>query len=236
MKQIILLLMLLLTLGTRFLAQAQLMDPTALTQNIDMYIDKLGDAKMELSMKMDASQWNMFISSEYAKNKSLFRRDMEREMMWVQIDDIDMHLDDKNRIATATMSVKNMASYSGDNLWTLKMGGKDVSLNKISDNCYLMTNNIVSEDGGIIQQLQKFIFPAGATNVRQDSDRYGNTVILYDLPVREAGMTGGIAIIGIILILLGGLWLLWQQVGQHLAKKVFKQQHLHAQNQHENET
>ncbi len=44
MKQKILVLMLLLPLGTRFLAQAQLTDPTALTQNIDMYIDKLGDA------------------------------------------------------------------------------------------------------------------------------------------------------------------------------------------------
>ncbi len=231
MKQKILVLMLLLPLGTRFLAQAQLTDPTALTQNIDMYIDKLGDAKMELTMKMDASQWNTFINSEYAKNKSLFRRDMEREMMWVLIDDIDMHLDDKNRIATATMSLKNMASYSGDNLWTLKLGGKDVSLTKISDNCYLMSNNIVSNDGGIIQQLQKFIFPDGASNVRQDNDRYGNTVILYDLPVRESGMTTGIAIIGIILIVLGGLWLLWQQVGQRLVKNGFKQQRLQAQNQ-----
>lgn len=219
MKQKILLLILFLPLGMQLFAQAQPIDPTALTQNIDMNIDNLGDAKMEFTMKMDASQWNTFINSEYAKNQSLFRRDMEREMMWVLIDDIDMTLDDKNRVAKATMNVKSVASYSGNNLWTLKLGGKDVTLTKISDNCYLITNNIVSADGGIIQQLQKFIFPAGAANVRQDNDRYGNTVILYDLPVREAGMTGGITIAGIILILLGGLWLLWQQIRKRSLNK-----------------
>lgn len=195
--------------------QGQIVDPTTLTQNIDMIIDDLGDAKMELTMKMDASQWNAYINSEYAKNQSIFRRDLEREMMWVLIDDIEMKLDDKTREAKATLSVKNIASYMGDNRWTLRLGSKDINVTKISDKCYLMTNNIVSDNGGIIQQMQKFIFPDKATNIKTDNDRYGNTVVTYDLQVREGGLGIGV-IIGFIFILLGILWLLWVLFGKQI--------------------
>ena len=195
--------------------QGQIVDPTTLTQNIDMIIDDLGDAKMELTMKMDASQWNAYINSEYAKNQSIFRRDLEREMMWVLIDDIEMKLDDKTREAKATLSVKNIASYMGDNRWTLRLGSKDINVTKISDKCYLMTNNIVSDNGGIIQQMQKFIFPDKATNIKTDNDRYGNTVVTYDLQVREGGLGIGV-IIGFIFILLGSLWLLWVLFGKQI--------------------
>ncbi len=200
-------------------AQSQPVDPTNLTQNIDLTIDNLGNATMVLSMKMDASQWNEFVNSEYAKNQSLFRRDLEREMMWVLIDEININLDDKNREMKATMNVKNMASYSGDNHWTVKLGEKDLNITKISDICYLITNNIASDNGGVTQQLQKYFFPAGATNVRTDNDRYGNTIITYDLPIHEASKVSLAGISGLILIVLGGLWLLWILFGNKLLSK-----------------
>lgn len=207
-----------LLLGAWVSAQAPA-NPTSLTQNIDMTIDHLGDANMKLSMKMDASQWHSFINSDYAKNKSLFRRDLEREMMWVLFEDIDMALDDKSRVATATMNLKSVASYSGNNHWTLRLGMKDPNISKLSDNSYLITSNIMSDAGGIIQQLQKYVFPPDAVNIRPDNDRYGNAVILYELDTHEGFGVPAEAIVGVVLMLLGGLWIVWLLVGKKKMEK-----------------
>lgn len=168
-------------------AQSGQQDPTSLTQEIDYHIDELGNARLELKMKMNAQQWQAFKASPVANNPTIFKRDMERQMTAYLLEDIKTDLKENERVSVTSLVAKNMAVYKGKGRWEMKLGLKDPNVTKVSDDCYLMTGNTVS-GGGLIHQIQKIFFPKGATDIKQDTDSFGNAIFTYNLEVEEGGI------------------------------------------------
>ena len=190
-------------LCNRMNAQQQY-DPTAVTQEIDYKIDKYGDARMELRQKMTASQWQYFKASAIAQNPSIFKRDLERSMTTWLLEDLKNEMNEDSRSSITRITARNMAIYKGGGKWELRLDTKDPNITKIFDNVYMLTNNLMS-GGGIIQQLQKIFFPPNASNVKQDTDIYGNAVFTYTLNVEESSFNF-MLIFGILLLLAGAAW------------------------------
>lgn len=180
------------------LAQQQ-QDPTGLNQELDFHIDKLGDANLELRMKMTAAQWQAFKASPVAKNPGIFKRDMERQMSSIILEDLKTELDEDTRTSTTKIKARGMAQYKGNGKWEVKMDMKNPNVTKVSDNCYLLTGNIVS-GGVLIQQLQKIFLPDDASDIKQDTDTFGNAIITYEMNT-EPSKFNIPTIAGIILML-----------------------------------
>lgn len=186
--------------STAFGQQQQ--DPTGLNQELDFHIDKLGDANLELRMKMTAAQWQAFKASAVAKNPGIFKRDMERQMSSIILEDLKTELDEDTRTSTTKIKARGMAQYKGDGKWEVKMDMKNPNVTKVSDNCYLLTGNLVS-GGVLIQQLQKIFLPDDASDIKQDTDTFGNAIITYKLNTEPSKFS--IPTIAGILLMLGGI-------------------------------
>lgn len=177
-------------------------DPTGLTQEIDYYINNLGDADLEIRMKMNAMQWQAFKASPVASNPTIFKRDMERQMAAYIIEDLKTDLDENNRSSKTTLKARSIAQYKGNGKWEVKLDMKHPNVTKVSDNCYLLTGNLLS-GGGLIQQLQKIFLPANASDIKQDTDTFGNAVITYNLDAEPSRMN--FLAIGGIVMMMGGI-------------------------------
>jgi len=197
-------LMLLIFFSGRLLAQQQF-DPTAITQEIDYKIDKYGDARMELRQKMTAMQWQNFKASSIARNPSIFKRDLERSMATMVLDDFKNEMNEDTRSSVTQLTARNMATYKGNGKWELKLDAKDPNITKISDHIYMLTNNLMA-GGNLIQQLQKIFFPEKASNIKQDTDTYGNAIFTYTLHAEKSSFNF-LLFFGIVLLLAGAAWM-----------------------------
>jgi len=206
--------LLLLISGIKLGAQQQI-DPTAVTQEIDYRIDRYGDAHMELRQKMTAAQWQNFKSGAIAQNPSVFKRDLERSMTTLLLEDFKNELKEDSRTSVTQLTARSMAVYKGNGKWELKLDSKSPNITKISDNVYMMTNNLMA-GGNVIQQLQKIFFPAGASQIKQDTDNYGNAVFTYMLEV-ETSAINFLLWLGIVLMAGGAGWMLWSAVRRNTA-------------------
>lgn len=202
------LLLVCLFLTSRVLARQQQQDPTGLNQEIDFHIDKLGDAMMEVRMKMNAMQWQSFKASPVASNPTIFKRDMERQMAAYIIDDVKTNLNEGDRTSLTTLKARSLAQYKGKGKWEVKLDMKNPNVTKVSENCYLLTANMLS-GGMLIHQLQKLFLPEGASDIKQDTDTFGNAIITYNLDVEPAAINL-FAIAGIVCIIAGAAFLLIQ--------------------------
>jgi len=201
-KQLSIILLLLL-FSYRIVAQQQ-NDPTAITQEIEYKIDKYGDARMELRQKMTALQWKNFKASPIAQNPSIFKRDLERSMATILIEDFKNEMNEDSRSSVTKLTARSMATYKGNGKWELKLDTKDPNITKISDHIYLLTNNLMS-GGNIIQQLQKIFFPENASNIKLDTDTYGKAVFTYTLHAEKSSVNF-LLLFGIVLLLAGTAW------------------------------
>lgn len=190
------------------MARQQAQDPTGLNQEIDYRIDKLGDAKLEIRMKMNALQWQSFKASPVASNPTIFKRDMERQMASYLIDDLKTNLNESERSAVTSLTARSMAQYKGTGEWEIKLDMKNPNVTKISDNSFLFTGNILS-GGALIHQVQKLFLPEGASDIKQDTDTFGNAIITYKLDVEPAAINL-FALSGIVSIIAGAAFLLVQ--------------------------
>ena len=195
---------LLILLNCSLSAQQQY-DPTSITQEIDYKIDELGDARLEFRQKMTASQWLDFKAGAIARNPSIFKRDLERSMTNVLLEDFKNELNEENRSSITQITARNVATYKGSGKWEFKLGTKEPNVTKISDHVYLLTGNIAS-GSNIIQQLQKISFPERAYNIKQDTDTYGNAIFMYMLDVEKSSFNL-LLILGIALLLAGAAWM-----------------------------
>lgn len=177
-------------------------DPTTIVQELDMRIDEMGDAHMELRMKMNASQWMNFKNSMSAQNPTVFMRDLERSMVGVLLEEFRNELLETNRTSVTTIKARNMALYKGDNRWELKLDMKEPNITKISDHVYLISGNLLM-GGSIAQQMQKIFFPEKASNIKQDTDTYGNAIFTYNLKAERSSIN--ILFILGILLCVGGV-------------------------------
>lgn len=175
-------------------------DPTSLVQEFTVNIDKLGDASMELTQKMTASQWEYFKQAPIFSDPSISKRDMERNMSTFVIEDFKRDLDEMNRSVKLSLKVKSYAQYKGNGHWTLKIDSKNPQVTKLTDNAYMITGNSAIGTS-LVQQIMKIYFPGNASDVIQTTDEFGKAIFTYDA---GSGFTSYLSwnnIVGILLIL-----------------------------------
>ena len=195
-------------------AQVTPEDPTSLVQEFVININDLGDANMELTQKMDASQWQYFKQSPIFNDPSITKRDLERSMATYLIEDFKRDLDEMNRSVKLSMKVKSYAQYKGNGHWSLKIDSKDPRVTKLTDKAYMITGNTIMGNS-LVQQIFKIYFPGNASDVTQTTDEFGKAIFKYD-----AG--GGLAsyfiwnnIVGALLILASIFFLLKSTKGRN---------------------
>lgn len=189
-------------------------DPTSLVQEFSVNIDKLGDASLELTQKMTASQWQYFKQSPIFNDPSISKRDMERSMSTFVIEDFKRDVDEMNRTAKLSMKVKSYAQYKGNGHWSLKLDSKNPQVTKLTDKAYMITGNTVM--GSIlVQQIYKIYFPGSASDVTQTTDEFGKAIFTYNA---GGGFTSYFTwnnIVGILLILAAVFFLVKSKPAQN---------------------
>lgn len=170
-------------------------------QSLVFKIDSLGNASIEVSSKLTATQWQQWENTYGGKNISLFKRDISRTMNEFYLYDFDYESDAMERTFKVTFKAKGVARYLGGNEWLAEMGMKDPDFSRLSDNSFLVTTTY--NDGGVlIQQNNTIFFPSKAINVNEDTDEFGYATFTYDLKPVTASMTLFL-ILGLVFIGLG---------------------------------
>lgn len=182
-------------------------NPTNLVQNFNIHIDKMGDADMDVTQKMTASQWESFKQSPIYNDPALAKRDMERNMATYVIEDFKRDIDEMNQTVKLSMKVISYAQYKGNGHWQLTIGSKDPEVTKLTEKAYMITGNTVM-GSNLVQQIFKIYFPSGASGVTQTTDDFGKAIFTYN---SGGGLYSYIKwnnIVGVILILVAILLLL----------------------------
>jgi len=161
-------------------AQAQATDPTQQVQQFTIKIDKLGDAKWEVSSRMTQAQWEGFKQGPLVNDPSITKRNMERTLSTYVIEDFNRNIEDMTRTVKMTFTVKAMAQYNGHGNWLYKLDTKNAQITKLTDISIMSVGNLYS-NGVLIQQIYKVSFPDGATNVQQGADSFGRIIFTYSL-------------------------------------------------------
>ena len=195
-------------------AQVTPEDPTNLVQEFVININNLGDANMELTQKMDASQWQYFKQSPIFNDPSITKRDLERSMATYLIEDFKRDLDEMNRSVKLSMKVKSYAQYKGNGHWSLKIDSKDPRVTKLTDKAYMITGNAIMGNG-LVQQIFKIYFPGNANDVTQTTDEFGKAIFKYDAGGGFASYFTWNNIVGALLILASIFFLLKSSKGRN---------------------
>lgn len=175
-------------------------DPTSLVQEFTVNLDKLGNATMELTQKMTASQWENFKQSQIYNDPAMAKRDMERSMSTYIVDDFKRDMDDMNRQVKLTLKVLSYAQYKGNGHWSLKIDSKNPQVTKLTDNAYMITGNAIVGNS-LVQQIYKIYFPSNSSNVTQTTDEFGKAIFTYDAGAGVMSYAKWNNILGILLIL-----------------------------------
>ena len=188
-------------------------DPTSLVQEFTVNLDKLGNATMVLTQKMNASQWATFKTSQVYNDPAMAKRDMERSMSTYVIDDFKRDMDEMNRQVTLTLKVISYAQYKGNGQWSLKIDSKNPQVTKLTDKAYMITGNAVMGNS-LVQQIFKIYFPGGASDVTQTTDEFGKAIFTYNAGAGVASYLKWNNIVGVILILAAAYLFIKSQMGQ----------------------
>ena len=188
-------------------------DPTSLVQDFTVNLDKLGNATMVLTQKMNASQWATFKTSQVYNDPAMAKRDMERSMSTYVIDDFKRDMDEMNRQVTLTLKVISYAQYKGNGQWSLKIDSKNPQVTKLTDKAYMITGNAVMGNS-LVQQIFKIYFPGGASDVKQTTDEFGKAIFTYNAGGGFASYLKWNNIVGLVLILAAAYLLIKSQKGQ----------------------
>jgi hypothetical protein len=192
---------LVMAIGTRFALAQETQDPTSLVQEFSIRLDKLGDAQLELSQKMDAQQWESFKSGPLVNDPAISKRDLERAMSTYVLEGFKRDIDEMNRSVKLSVKIMAMAQYKGGGRWELKLDSKNPQVTKLADNAY-MTNTNTLIGGQLIQQTYQIYFPAAAGDIQQTTDSFGKAIFTYQLGGGIGSLLSWNNILGILLILL----------------------------------
>ena len=173
----------------------------SLKQNIDFRIDSLGNAMIQVSAKLTATQWQYWENTYGGKNISIFNRDLSRSMYQFYLYDFDYEDDKMERTFKVTFKAKGVARYQGNNTWLAEVGIKNPGFSKLDDQSYLVTTSM-NDGGQLIQQNNTIRFPKKAANIKEDTDEFGAATFTYELKP-SAGRSPLLLILGLALLVAG---------------------------------
>lgn len=175
-------------------------DANSRTDEYTIRLNKLGDAQIEVSEKMTENQWQYFKQSPLMTDVSIAKRDMESSMSAYVIEDFKRDIDEINRIAKMSFTIKAEAQYDGNENWEVKTEYKNPHVEKLTDKEYMITDN-VSGGGETYTENFKIFFPDGSKDVQQTTDEFGKTKFTYKLGGGTVSLMSWNNILGVLLIL-----------------------------------
>jgi hypothetical protein len=191
------LLLLLLLASNRGQAQESI---ESMKQVIDITADDLGNASLDVSMKLNAQQWDM-LKKSMGNNTSIFKREMEKALPKYFLSDFNYSEDQMERTYKLKFKVLGLLSINKDGIWEAKLDTKKPDITKLSDREYVITENL-NVNGSLVQQTQKLHLPEGAENVKLEKDSFGKAVLRYSLGGSSSSLI--FMILGGVLIAAGG--------------------------------
>lgn len=172
-------------------------------QKIEMRIDSIGNAKLTVSMTMNAQQWQVW-NSNYGNNPSALKRDIERSMPAYFLDDFKLDKDDMNRSFNLSLNAYGVCEINKRGKWIVDTDQKNAQLTELTENKYMLVSSPV-EYGGNLQQTFIIELPNDAKNIKVDKDAYGKSVFEFDMDAPSADFNF-MRLSGILLLVIGGTW------------------------------
>ncbi len=172
-------------------------------QKIEMKIDAIGNAKLNISMTMTAQQWQTW-NANYGNNPSALKRDMERAMPAYFVDDFKLEKDDMNRSFNLSLNAYGVCEINKRGKWIANTDQKNAQLTELTDHKYMLVSSPL-EFGGTIQQTFIIEFPEEAKNIKIEKDAYSNTLFEFkmDNPSSNFNLMRWS---GLLLLIVGGAW------------------------------
>ena len=174
-----------------------------LQQKIEMRIDSIGNAKLNVSSTMNAQQWQVW-NSNYGNNPSALKRDIERNMPAYFLDDFKLEKDDMNRSFNLSLNAYGACEINKRGKWVVDTDQNNAQLTELTDNKYMLVSS-PPEYGGNLQQTFIIELPKDAKNIKTDNDAFGKTVFEFDMDPPSSGFNV-MRWAGILLIIVGGGW------------------------------
>ncbi|WP_157957316.1 hypothetical protein [Winogradskyella tangerina] len=170
-------------------------------QKIEMRIDSIGNAKLTVSMNMNAQQWQVW-NSNYGNNPSALKRDIERSMPAYFLDDFKLEKDDMNRSFNLSLNAYGVCEINKRGKWIVDTDQKNAQLTELTDHKYMLVSS-PPEYGGNLQQTFIIELPKDAKGIKIDKDAYGKSVFEFDMDAPSSGFNF-MRWAGIFLIVIGG--------------------------------
>jgi hypothetical protein len=164
-----------------------------------MTIDQLGNADMDVSMVLNAAQWDNY-KKNIGNNVSLLKRSMERELPKYYLSDFSYTEQPMDRSYHMKFKALGICSMNNSGVWEAKLETKKPDITKLSDNAFLMTEDIMT-NGVLVQQTIKVILPSVARGSKVEKDSFGNAEITYT--TGQDFLSKAITVLGILLVLIG---------------------------------
>ncbi|MEO1030200.1 MAG: hypothetical protein AAFX55_02290 [Bacteroidota bacterium] len=172
-------------------------------QKIEMKIDEIGNAKISVSMTMNAQQWQLW-NSNYGNNQSALKRDMERSMPAYFLDDFKLEKDDMNRSFNLSLNAYGVCEINKRGKWIVDTDQKDAQLTELTETKYMLVSS-PPEYGGQLQQTFIIELPENAKKIKTEKNAYGKSVFEFDMDPPSSGFNL-MRWAGILLIVVGGGW------------------------------
>lgn len=180
------------------LAQQQMQ---GIKQIFDITMDKLGNATVEVSTKLNASQWDMF-KRNIGNNTSILKRAMEKALPKYYLSNFDYSEEQMERTYKIKFNILGLAKVDAKNKWEAQLETKNPDVTKLSEKEFIINSDMMS-DGMLFQQTQKIHLPSGASNAKIEKDSFGKALITYSTGGGFAAMAT--SILGLLFIL-AGVW------------------------------
>ena len=185
-----------------------------MNQKIEMRLDPLGNAQLDISMKLNAAGWQTWLQT-VGNNPAALKRSVERNMPAYFLDDFKLEKNDMDRSFQLALKAYGVCKVDKRGKWILETDAKNIDLTELSERKFMFVQS-PAELGGQIQQTTLLEFPEEAQNIKIEKDAFGKTVLKFDMAHSGGGFNGlrwgGIA------LLLGGL--VWMGLQMATAKKV----------------
>ena len=176
-----------------------------LKQTFDITMDDLGNAEVQVSMKLNASQWDAF-KRNIGNNTSVLKRGMVEALPKYYLTDFNYSEEQMDRTYKMKFKVLGLCTTNKNGKWEAELESKNPDITKLSDREFVMTQDMMS-DGMLIQQTQKLHLPSGASGAKVEKDSFGKAVLTYST---GAGLLPTIINITGLLLIVAGCWIFYR--------------------------
>jgi hypothetical protein len=174
-------------------------------ETFDITLDEIGKATVDVSIKLNAAQWDMY-KRNTGNNTSILKRAMETSLPKYYLTDFKYTEDQMARSYNLKFNMAGLTTVDANGKWEGQLDSKDPDVTKLSEREFVINYNLMNE-GMLFQVTQKIHLPSSAKNAKIEKDSFGKAILTYST---GSGMINKIIMgVGIILIL-GGGWLFYR--------------------------